>query len=105
MALVTLAGHYAVLSGYDLSADEQLANLDAAILAKGQLAAPLPAPGWDHADALNTMFLFHTAQRGATASVDLTGNAALRVLVGWVALDRVGVGTGKRGSDWGIHGG
>src|SRR3546814_13957779 len=52
MALVTLAGHYGVLSGYDLSADEQLANFDAAILAKGQLVAPLPPMWWDHADEI-----------------------------------------------------
>src|SRR3546814_16665495 len=86
MALVTLAGHYGVLSGYDLSADEQLANFDAAILAQGQLAAPLPAQWWDHADALNTMFMFHPDHPEAWASASLPVNAALRLLVGWAAL-------------------
>src|SRR3546814_6970405 len=32
MMLATLAGHYWILSAYDLSADERLANFDAAIL-------------------------------------------------------------------------
>src|SRR3546814_12422431 len=75
---------------YDLSADEQLANFDAAILAKGQLAAPLPAQWWDHADALNTMFMFHTDHREAWASAYLPVNAALRVLVGRSEERRVG---------------
>jgi len=86
MMLATLAGHYWILSAYDLSADERLANFDAAILAKGQLVAPLPAQWWDHADALNTMYMFITDHREAWASAYLPVNAALRALVGWVAV-------------------
>src|SRR3546814_3796448 len=70
----------------DVCSSDLLANYDAAILAKGQLAAPLPAQWLDHADALNTMFMFHTDHREAWASAYLPVNAALRVLVGWVAL-------------------
>lgn len=85
MMIATLAGHYWVLSGYGLSADEQLADFDAAILAKGQIAASLPAQWRDHADALNTMFMFGTDHRVAWVSGYLPVNAALRALIGWIA--------------------
>src|SRR3546814_15516492 len=66
--------------------EERMTNFDAAIRAKGQLVAPLPAQWWDHADALNTMYMFITDHREAWASAYLPVNAALRALVGWVAV-------------------
>src|SRR3546814_1850670 len=55
-------------------------------LFRSQLVAPLPAQWWDHADALNTMYMFITDHREAWASAYLPVNAALRALVGWVAV-------------------
>src|SRR3546814_13200414 len=40
---------------------------------------------WDHADALNPMYMFITDHREAWASAYLPANAALRAAVGWVA--------------------
>ncbi len=78
-------GHYFILGGYDLSRDEQLANFDAAILAKGLLAQPLP-PLWQaHAGALNTMFMLPVSKPTAWVSTYLPMNAALRALVGFFA--------------------
>lgn len=78
-------GHYFILGGYDLSRDEQLANFDAAILAKGMLAQPLP-PLWQaHAGALNTMFMLPVSKPTAWVSAYLPMNAALRALVGFFA--------------------
>src|SRR3546814_7345001 len=75
MMLATLAGHYWILSAYDLSADERLANFDAAILAKGQLVAPLPAQWWDNADSIHQMSMFITDHREPLASAYLPVNA------------------------------
>lgn len=85
MVAAAFAGHYLILSGHDLSRDEQMAAFDAAIFAKGVLAAPLPSLWRDHADALNTMFLYPAEQRGAWVSAYLPLNAVLRSLVGLVA--------------------
>lgn len=84
MASVALAGHYWVLDGYDLSRDEQMASFDASVFAHGHLVAPLP-PFWrDHADALNTMFMYPAQHRGGWISDYLPFNAALRGLVGLI---------------------
>ncbi len=89
MAVALLAfcylGRYLILSGYDLTRDEQLANFDAAVLAKGLLAQPLPPPWQVHADALNTMFMLPVSKPAAWVSAYLPMNAALRALVGLVA--------------------
>ena len=78
-------GHYSVLSGYDLSRDEQMANFDAAVFAKGRLAEPLP-PLWQaHARALNTLFMLPVSRPAAWVSGYLPMSAALRALVGSVA--------------------
>lgn len=82
MALGTLAGHYGILSGYDLSLDERLANFDAAIFARGHVVAPLPMQWQAHSDALNTMFMYRADPREAWASNYLPGHAALRALIG-----------------------
>lgn len=85
MALATLVGHFLILSGYDLSADEQRANFDAAVFAHGQFAAPLPTQWQNHSAALNPMFMFPAEHREAWISIYLPGNAILRALVGMVA--------------------
>ncbi len=78
-------GHYFVLSGYDLSRDEQMADFDAAIFAKGRLVQPL-APLWQaHAQSLNTLFMPPVSRPTAWVSGYLPMNAALRALVGFVA--------------------
>lgn len=85
MALAAFVGHYGILSSYDLSRDEQLANFDAAILAKGHLLASLPARWQDHTDALNATFMYPTAHRVAWASGYLPVNAVLRASIGVIA--------------------
>lgn len=78
MGALAFAGHFWLLDGYDTSRDEQLATFDAAILARGHLVAQVPALWRDHADALNTMFLYPADQRGGWASTYLPGNAMIR---------------------------
>ena len=85
MAALAFAGHYWILCGYDMSRDEQMATFDAAVFAKGLLAAPLPPMWRDHADALNTMFMYPADHRGAWISAYLPLNALLRTIAGTVA--------------------
>ena len=80
LALAAYAGHYLILSGHDLSRDEQMANFDAAIFARGALVAPLGGIWRDHAAALNTMFMYPTGQSAAWVSAYLPLNALLRAL-------------------------
>lgn len=82
MAIGTFAGHYAILSGHDMSRDEQMATFDAAIFARGQLVAPLDAMWRDHAAALNTMFMYPASESAAWVSTYLPFNAAFRALFG-----------------------
>lgn len=81
---VCAAGHWLILSGYDATRDEQLAVFDAAIFASGRLVAPVGTVWRDHADALNTMFLYPANALGAWVSSYLPMNAAARALVGIV---------------------
>ncbi|MFM9936257.1 MAG: hypothetical protein ACKVOL_08665, partial [Novosphingobium sp.] len=84
MLVVTSAGHFLLLSGYDLSRDEQMATFDANVFGQGHLVAPLP-PFWrDHSDALNTLFLYPAQPRGAWISSYLPLNAAMRALFGLI---------------------
>jgi hypothetical protein len=84
MLLVTSAGHFLLLSGYDLSRDEQMASFDATVFGQGHLVAPLP-PFWrDHSDALNTLFLYPAQPRGAWISSYLPLNAAMRAVFGLI---------------------
>lgn len=80
MAIVAFAGHYLILSGYDLSRDEQMASFDAQVFAQGQLVAPLSGIWRDHADALNTMFMYPTSETAGWISAYLPLNALLRTL-------------------------
>ncbi len=82
MAIGTFAGHHGILSGYDMSRDEQMASFDAAIFAQGRLVAPLDAIWRDHAAALNTLFMYPTGQSAAWISTYLPFNAAFRALFG-----------------------
>ena len=84
MLVAASAGHFLLLSGYDLSRDEQMASFDAAVFGQGYLVAPLP-PFWrDHSDTLNTMFLYPAQPRGAWISAYLPVNAALRAVFGLI---------------------
>jgi len=82
MALAAFVGHYGILSGYDLSRDEQMATFDAAVFAQGQLVAPLTGIWRHHAEALNTMFMYPTGETAAWISAYLPMNATIRTLFG-----------------------
>lgn len=82
---VCLAGHEWILVGYDMSRDEQMATFDAAIFANGQLVQPIPALWRDHAEALNTLFMYPAEHRGAWVSSYLPLNAVLRAMAGFFA--------------------
>lgn len=84
MAVAAYVGHYLLLSGYDLSRDEQMATFDAGVFAQGRLVAPLPDFWRGDADALNQMFMYPTSEPKAWISSYLPLNAALRVLFGWL---------------------
>lgn len=81
-ALVALAGHYLVLSGYDLSRDEQMVSFDAAIYRAGRLAWPVPVEWRGDLPALNTLFMMPLARPAAWVSTYLPGNAMLEALLG-----------------------
>lgn len=82
LILICWIGHRLVFGGYDLSRDEQLANFDAAIYARGLVFAPLDQ-GWrPWADALNQTFLLPIGNREGWVSAYLPVNAAARALLG-----------------------
>ncbi|MDE2301901.1 MAG: hypothetical protein KGK11_05015 [Sphingomonadales bacterium] len=82
VAAAGYAGHYAILDGYDLSRDEQMADFDAIIYAAGRLAWPLPRDWQAPADLLNTQFMLPVLRPAAWVSGYLPGNAMLRALFG-----------------------
>ena len=82
-------GHYTILSGFNLSRDEKLADFDAWIYARGQLAWPLPAVWQREANALNLMFMMPVRQPVAWVSSYLPMNAAIRAMVGTVATPAI----------------
>lgn len=84
MATLAFAGHWLVLGGYDMSRDEQMATFDAAVFARGQLFAPLPAFWHDHANALNTLFMYPADHRGGWVSSYLPFNALIRAGLSFV---------------------
>ena len=75
-------GHRLVLMGYDLSRDEQMANFDASIFARGRLVWPLPQGWQSEASALNLEFMLPVSQPVAWVSAYLPMNAVLRAVVG-----------------------
>lgn len=78
-------GHRLLLMGYDLSRDEQMANFDASIFARGRLTWPLPQSWQREAGALNLEFMLPIAQPVAWVSAYLPMNAVLRATVGALA--------------------
>lgn len=74
----TFAGHWWVLSGHDLSRDEQMASFDTAVFAKGQLVAPLAGIWRGHPDPLNTLFMLDAPGQHSWISAYLPMNAAIR---------------------------
>lgn len=80
MALASLLGHHWLLSGYDLSRDEQMANFDAEVFLGGHFSQSLPLLWRDHADALNTLFMYPAQHRAGWISSYLPMNAALRAV-------------------------
>ncbi|HEX7852540.1 MAG TPA: hypothetical protein VF503_02490 [Sphingobium sp.] len=83
--ILCLLGHHLLLMGYDLSRDEQMANFDASIFARGRLVWPLPDSWQGEADALNMEFMFPVSEPVAWVSGYLPMNAALRAVVGLLA--------------------
>ncbi len=72
------AGHYLLLSGYDLSRDEQMASFDAFIYGAGHMVWPLP-PIWQSTPGpLNMLFMLPGPHPVAWVSGYLPGNALLR---------------------------
>jgi len=84
LLVVTAAGHFLILSGYDLSRDEQMATFDATVFGQGHLVATVPAFWRDHSDVLNTLFLYPAQPRGGWISAYLPLNAAFRALLGLI---------------------
>lgn len=83
--LLAWGGHYVLLSGHDLSRDEQMVLFDADILTRGRLVAAMPAEWASLGRALNREFTMPLADGGAWVSAYLPGNAALHA-----AMARVG---------------
>ncbi len=81
LAIVTFAGHFLILSAYDLCRDEQMASFDAAVFGQGHLVSHIPALWRDHSDALNTRFMYPAVHREAWISSYLPLNAGLRALI------------------------
>ena len=84
MAVVAYAGHYWLLSGYDMSRDEQMATFDAAVFARGELVAPLDGVWRERAAALNTMFMYPTSETSAWISAYLPLNGVIRAFFAWL---------------------
>jgi len=78
IGVIAYAGHYWLLSGYDLSRDEQMANFDTLIYGAGRLVWPLPAIWQATPGPLNTLFTLPAAHPIAWVSGYLPGNALLR---------------------------
>jgi hypothetical protein len=85
VAIACYAGHVWLLSGYDLSRDEQMAVFDTRIYATGAMAWPIP-PAWrGDADALNLLFMLPVEHPVAWVSAYLPGNSVIRAAVGMIA--------------------
>lgn len=86
LAIVTYAGHFWVLHGYDLSRDEQMATFDATVFMNGHLVQPVAAFWRDHSAALNTLFMYPSDHRQAWISAYLPGNSVFRALFGLIGV-------------------
>lgn len=85
LTVLSYAGHYLVLLGYDLTRDEQMVSFDAWIFSQGNLVWPIPPEWRPEADSLNLMFMLPVEQPVAWVSGYLPGNAAIHALIGQVA--------------------
>ena len=86
LALAGTAGHWLILHAYDMSRDEQMARFDALVYASVRLAEPLEGMWRQHADVLNTKFMYPAApDRAAWISSYLPVNSAIRALASTVA--------------------
>lgn len=90
LALVFLlcwAGHYVVLSNYDLNFDERMVAFDAAVFQRGALVWPIPVEWRPFADALNRTLILPIGAGEAWVSAYLPVNAAFHAAAGVVADD------------------
>lgn len=85
VVLLTFAGHYLLLCGYDFTRDEQMASFDAFIFRSGRLAWPLPQEWQAHADVLNLRFMLPVRQPAAWVSAYLPMHALIRAALGPLA--------------------
>lgn len=79
-------GHFAVMHGYSLSRDEQMAVHDAVVFGNGQFAAPLPKVWHEMADILNRNFNSTKLRWDLTVSGYRPVNALLHMLMMKVGL-------------------
>lgn len=77
---ICYAGHYLLLSGYDVSRDEQMGVFDAIIFADGRLAWPIAEHWRGMAPALNQIFILPIGAQEAWVSAYLPVNSAVRAL-------------------------
>lgn len=82
IVLLCVAGHHFLLSSYDFTRDEQMANFDAAIFRHAQLAWPLPHHWQTNAEALNLRFMLSGDRPIAWVSAYLPMHALIRALFG-----------------------
>jgi hypothetical protein len=82
VGLCCYAGHYFLLAGADLTADETLANFDAQIFSMGRLFQPIPDEWRPYAEALNLNFILPVSGNAGWVSSYLPGNAAIRMVAG-----------------------
>ena len=82
--IVCWAGHYLVLSCYDLSRDEQMASFDTAIFRQGHLFAPIPLVWRPISEALNLVFILPIGAREYWVSSYLPVHAEFRALLSHV---------------------
>jgi len=85
LVILCYMGHHLLLSGYDLSRDEQMASFDAAIFSHGRLVWPLPQDWQKDAAALNLEFMLPVARPISWVSGYLPMNAAIRAAVSFLA--------------------
>ncbi|MGI9408671.1 MAG: hypothetical protein ACR2OV_01260, partial [Hyphomicrobiaceae bacterium] len=74
-------GHFAVMHGYALSRDEQMALFDAHIFADGRLLGDIPAPWQPYVEALGRLFILVSSDQSSWVSGYLPGNALLHAML------------------------
>lgn len=82
LGLALWAGTYWIMYDYPATRDEHMVVFDAAILARGRLAWPLPVEWRSSAQALVPAFLLQLPSNAAWVSSYMPGNALLRATFG-----------------------